>query len=432
MHKILIDGAWVEALAERSREIKNPATLAPQGAVAECGAPDVARAVAAAKSAQGAWRRMPGADRAALLGEIGARVRSQAQALAMSSTQECGSPLCESRDAVAAAAACFEDGAARAREGGSAAAGLLAAIVSFENPLLQMARILAPAIAAGHTVVCKPPQQNPLSSLKFAELYAPLPRGVVNVVTGGAEAADALLEHADVDRLTFAGSAEAGRAIAAAAGLRRKTLMLEDCAASASIVFRDADLDLAVPGVAWARLCNAGQAGGAGKRIVVERAIAAQFADRLHEYVAFLEVGDPLKSDTDLGPLISAEAVGRVGDQVAYALKDGARLKLGGLRFRPWGLPGYFFQPTIMTEVRAERLAAHEQICGPVLSIVPAADAEEAIRIANDGQCAVDTSVYTRDPRTALQAARAAASKHARAEHVTARKATWFPYRDRR
>ncbi|HUX72426.1 MAG TPA: aldehyde dehydrogenase family protein [Steroidobacteraceae bacterium] len=423
MHKILIDGAWVEALARAGREINNPATLAPQGVVAECGAPDVGRAVAAAKSARSAWRRMPGADKAALLGEIGARVRAQGQALAMLSTQECGSPLCESRDDVVAAAACFEQGAAAAHDGGSAGAGVVAAIVSFENPLWRMARILAPAIAAGHTAVCKPPQQNPLSSLKLAELFARLPRGVVNVVTGGAATADALLEHADVDRLAFAGSA--------AAGIRQRELTLEDCAAGASIVFKDADLDLAVPGVAWARLRHAGQACGAGKRIVVERAIAAQFADRLHEYVGMLEVGDPLKSDTDLGPLISAEAVSRVGDQVAYALKDGARLKLGGLRFKPWGLPGYFFQPTIMTEIGAERLAAHEQICGPVLSIVAAADAEEAIRIAHHGECAVNASVYTQDPCIALWAAQAAASKHAHAEHVTARKACWFPYRDR-
>lgn len=409
MREVLIDGAWVDACATAAREIHNPATLAPLGAVPECGAADVARAVAAARAALPRWREAPETERAQRLAEVGARIRARGRDIALLVTQESGKPLCESLDDVDAAAACFEHHAESAFGVGGAerrVGGVVAAIGSFDSPLVRIARTAAPVIAAGGTVVCKPPHENPLSSLMLADAYGALPRGVVNVITGGIDTGSVLLHEA-----------------AAGEGEPRADADSDAGAIESVVVLADADLDLAVAGVAWSRLRNAGQNPAAPGRIYVERAIAAAFADRIHEYVGFLEVGDPMKPDTDLGPLISHEAARRVEGQVAYAVKDGARLKLGGRTFRPWGLPGHFFQPTILTDVRRASAGTREPIAGPVLVIIPVADAAEAIGFAIDDEPR-NAAIYTNDRQMAMRIG-------AHVEHVTRRKPQWFPYRDR-
>jgi acyl-CoA reductase-like NAD-dependent aldehyde dehydrogenase len=420
MHKILINGEWVDARSGTSREIKNPATLELLGTVPDCGPSDVARGVAAAKAAQRGWWKVPGVEKAKLLREIGARIRAREHALASLMTEETGKPLCEAVDCIDWVAACFEyyGEVARSSYGNSVPPvaphqlnftikepfGVVAAIVPFNFPLLLMAWKVAPAIAAGNTVVCKPPHQNPLSNLKLAEVYDLLPAGVVNVLTGAADTATALVEHPDVDLIAFTGSNAVGRKIAAAAGAQLKKVNLELGSIDPFIVFKDADLDVAVPGVAWARLLNAGQVCTSSKRIYVERPIAAEFTERMHKYVALLKVGDPMAPDTDLGPLISREAARRVEDQIARAVKDGATLSLGGGMSRPAGLPGHFFQPSILTDVRHGSLATREEIFGPVLSITTVADADEAIRFANDSEYGLGASIYTKDLATAMRA----------------------------
>ena len=420
MHKILIGGDWVDALAQASRDIQNPATLKPLGTVAECGALDVARAVAAARAAQHAWWKVPGVDKARLLREIGALIRGRGHELATLLTQESGKPLCESVDCIDWVAACFEyyGEVARSSYGNSIPPvaphqvnftikepfGVVAAIAPFNFPLLLMAWKVAPAIAAGNTVVCKPPHQNPLSSLKLAEVYRLLPAGVVNVVTGAADTGAALVEHPDVDLIAFTGSTAVGRKIAAAAGAQLKKVNLELGSVDPFIVCKDADLDVAVPGVAWARLLNAGQVCTSSKRIYVERPIAAEFVERLHVCLGDLSVGDPINPDNDLGPLISREAARRVEDQVARSIRDGARLVLGGFRFRPEGLPGHFFQPTILTDVPHGSLPTREEIFGPVLAVTPVADADEAIRFANDSEYGLGACIYTNDLQVAMRA----------------------------
>ncbi len=327
-------------------EILNPATLEPLGTVPECGPADVARAVATARAAQSDWGNVAAANRAALLREVGARIRTREGELATLLTRETGKPLCESADCIEAAASVFQACAAQAPHGAAGSpsgqpAGVVGAILPFNFPLLLLACTVAPAIAAGRTVVCKPPHQNPLSSLKLAELFDAFPAGVFNVVTGGPAAGRALVDHPDVGLVKFTGSAQVGRSIAAAAAHKR--VDLESGGLDSFIVCRDADLDVSVPGIAWARLFNGGQACTSGNHIYVERPIAEEFVERMHHCVGFLDVDDPIKSATDLGPLISLEAAHRVEDQVGRSLRDGARLILGGRRFQAVGAAGLFF-----------------------------------------------------------------------------------------
>jgi len=488
VHKILINGAWVDAASRVSLPITNPATLAPLGEVADCGAEDVARAVAAARAAQHAWWKMPGVEKAGLLRETGRRVRALEHELSTTMTLETGKPLCESIDCIECVAACFDYYAEVARSSYGLSLppvaphqinftvkepfGVVAAIVPFNFPLLLMAWKVAPAIAAGNTVVCKPPHQNPLSTLKLAEAFDVLPPGVVNVITGAGDTGTALVNDPGVDLIAFTGSTAVGRQIASAAGAQLKKVNLELGSIDPLIVFKDADLEVAVPGVAWARLLNAGQVCTSSKRNYVERPISREFTDRLHAYVAGLRLGDPMKPDTDIGPLVSRAAADRVENQVARAVKDGAALRLGGCRFQPGGLPGHFFQPTILDNVPHGSLATREEIFGPVLSITTAADADEAIRFANDSEYGLGATVYTNDLRLAMQAMESIKAgtfwindpltdndagpfggmrhsgigrelgaegldafrepKHVHLDYVMERKPWFFPYRDRR
>ena len=382
MQKIFINGAWVHALHEgRTHDIRNPATLEILGTVPNCGSDDVARAVAAARAAQPEWRNVPAATRTALLREIGGRIGARERELATLLTRESGKPICESVDCIRAVVALHERDFAPQQP-----AGVIAVILPFNFPLLLMACTVTRAIAAGNSVVCKPAHQNPLTNLTLAEVYDVLPAGVVNLITGGPNTGRALAGHPDVDRVTFTGSALVGLQIAAAA--QRKELDLELGGIDAFIVCRDADLDLTVPSIAWARLQNCGQVCTTGTHIYVERSVAAEFVERMHQCVGFLDVDDPLRRPTDLGPLICLEAARRVEDQVGRSLRDGAKLVL----------PGYFFQPTILSDVRPGSVPTREEILGPVITVTPVADAIEAIRFAGDPGIIFGASIYTRDP----------------------------------
>ncbi len=462
MHPIFINGGWLAAQGPL-REIKNPATLELLGTVPECGAAEVEGAVAAARAARIDWCRVPAAERQALLIEIGARIRAGKPDLAPLLTQESGKPLCESRDCIDAAARIFEASAEStvffSREI-RPLAGIVAVIVPCNFPLLLTACAVAPTLAAGHTVVCKPPQENPLTSLKMAELYGSLPAGVVNIITGGADSVRALSGRPDVALVRFTGSAAIGRPIAAAAPAECIELALG--AVDAFIVCEDANLEFTVPGIAWSRLMNAGQGCLQGRHIYVERSIAAEFADRMHQCLGFLDVDDPMKCPTDLGPLISLEAAHRVEDQVGRTLREGATLILGGRRFRPSGLPGHFFQPTILTNVRPGGVATRDEILGPVITITPVGGVPEAIRWASESRTDFRASIYTSDPQAALKAlepvrlgnfrindplsdgdagpftglqrgpaAGVAGLKCVQVSAKMERKPWWFPYRDR-
>jgi acyl-CoA reductase-like NAD-dependent aldehyde dehydrogenase len=415
---ILVDGAWVAARATATREIRNPATGERLGVVSDCGAEDVDRAVQAARRAQDAWWRKPGAEKAVLLRGVGHAIRDQGHDLARLMARETGKPLIEAVDCIEWVAACFEYYAevGRSSRGNSIPPvaphqlnftikepyGVVAAIAPFNFPLLLMAWKVAPALAAGNTVVCKPPHQNPLSNLMMARAYELLPPGVVNVVTGdGPGAGEALLQHPGVDLIAFTGSTEVGRHVAAEAGRQLKKVNLELGGIDPFIVFADADLEVAVKAVAWARLLNAGQVCTSSKRIYLVKEIAEEFTRRLVTYVQGLVVGDPLDGATDVGPLITAEAVRKVASQVDRAVAEGARVLLGG---KPRPGPGHFFDPTILAGVRHGGLPTTEEIFGPVIALIVAEDAEEAIRMANDSRYGLGAIVYTRSLELALYA----------------------------
>jgi len=416
--KILVDGRWEPARSKVTREIRNPATGAVVGVVPDCGSEDVDRAVRAARGAQEAWWRKPGVEKAVVLRNVGQAIREMGHPLARLMTLETGKPLIESIDCVEWVAACFEYYAevGRASRGNSIPPvaphqlnftvkepyGVVAAIVPFNFPLLLMAWKVAPALAAGNTVVCKPPHQNPLSNLMMARAFEHLPPGVVNVVTGdGAGAGEALLQHPGVDLVAFTGSTEVGRHIASEAGRQLKKVNLELGGIDPFVVFADADLDVAVKAVAWARLLNAGQVCTSSKRIYLVRAIAEEFTSRLVEYVKTLRVGDPMEQETDIGPLITAEASRKVAGQVEKAVAEGAKVLLGG---KPLPGPGNFFAPTILAGVKQGSLPTTEEIFGPVISLIVAEDADAAIRMANDSRYGLGAIVYTRSLQLALHA----------------------------
>jgi acyl-CoA reductase-like NAD-dependent aldehyde dehydrogenase len=391
MQKIFIAGAWLDAAGGAARELRNPATRKPLGAVRDCGWEDVARAVAAARAALPAWAQLQPAVRGELLGDVAARIRARKAELAALATRENGVPLCESSDCVEAAAFMFERWGAlgvagklseAGTRGPAGSEGVVAALLPWNLPLLALGAAAAPALAAGATLVLLPPADNPLASLALAPAFEGLPAGAVNVITGGAQTARALIEHAPAERMMFTGPA----------------------AADAFIVCRDADLDLAVPGVAWERLHNGGQVLASARHIFVERSIAAEFAERAHQCVGFLDVDDPSKRPTDLGPLISLEAAQRVEDQVGRALRAGAKLILGGRRFQPSGLPGHFFQPTLL--MLRDGAPAPDAISGPVITMTPVRDLAEGLRLAGEAGPGFGASIYTRDAPGACALAR--------------------------
>ena len=417
---ILIDGKFVAAKSNSAIAVHNPATMAPLDSIAACGAADIDAAVKAARAAQPAWWRTPGLAKAEKLHDVASRIRARQKPIAAMMTQETGKPLIESADCVQWVAEAFDYFAEVARSSLGVTVppgadhqvnfvrkepyGVVACIAPFNFPLLLMAWKVAPAIAAGNAVVCKPPHQNPLANLLLGECYDALPPGVVNIVTGAGETGKLLTDHSGIDMIAFTGSTSVGRQIAAAAGAQLKKVNLELGGIDPLIVFADADLEIAARGAAWARLLNAGQVCTSSKRIYVVEPIADEFTRRIVDHVKTLKVGDPMDPKTDMGPLISEDAVGKLEKQVATALAEGAQLLLGGQRFQPNGLKGHFFQPTVLAKVRHGGIATTEELFGPVVSIFRAKDADEAIRLANDSEYGLGATIYTKSLELAMRA----------------------------
>ncbi len=410
-----INGKFVAGSSDGTIEVLNPCTEQVLDAVPAGTPADVERAVEAAQAAFADWRWIPAVERADLLHEIARKLREKEEPLARQLTLEGGKPLVENLDEVGWTAACFDYYAQIGRHSRGRVIpsiessqlslvlkepyGVVGCIVPWNYPLLLMAWKVAPALAAGNTIVLKPSSVTPLSTLMLAEVFDHLPPGTVNIVTGsGEQVGDALVTHPRVPVIAFTGSTTVGQRIAQLAGPMMKNLHLELGGKDAFIVAEDADLDVAVPGVAWAALLNNGQVCTSTERIYVHDSLYNEFTSLIAEYVAGLVLGDPLDPTTDLGPMARDRYRAKVEHQVADAVQCGARVLTGGRR--PPDLPtGYFFEPTVLIGINHEMALMREETFGPVLPIGRFKTFDQAISLANDSVYGLGANLYTHNAR---------------------------------
>ncbi|GAB3475656.1 aldehyde dehydrogenase family protein [Nocardiopsis coralliicola] len=403
VYEPFIDGAFTPAKSGAYRTTVNPADEEPLADVAECGAEDVDRAVAAARRAfAGEWRRLSGAERGKYLFRIARILQERSRELAVLETLDNGKPIKETRDTdIPLAAAHFFYHAGWADKLAYAGAGpdpqpvgVCAQVVPWNFPLLMLAWKIAPALATGNTVVLKPAETTPLSALVFAEICAEagLPAGVVNIVPGDGATGRLLVEHPDVDKVAFTGSTAVGRGIARAVAGTGKRLSLELGGKGANIVYEDAALDQAVEGVVTGVFFNQGHVCCAGSRLLVQESIAEDFLERLRRRAALLRMGDPLDKNTDIGAINSAEQLERIRTLAGAGTAEGAEAWTA-----PCRLPdrGFWFPPTVFTGVTQAHRIAREEVFGPVLSVLTFRTPEEAVAKANNTPYGLSAGVWT-------------------------------------
>lgn len=408
-----IDGAWVDADSGACLAVTNPATGETIGSVPNMGAAETARAIAAADAAFPAWRKRLAKERAALLRRWFDLIVASADELARMMTTEQGKPLAEALGEVHYAASFVEWFAEEARRTdgdilpttGSdrrllvlrEPVGVCAAITPWNFPAAMITRKVAPALAAGCTVVVKPAEQTPFTALALAALaeQAGFPKGVMNVVTGDPVAIGGELTGSPVVRkLSFTGSTEVGRLLMAQCAPTIKKLSLELGGNAPFIVFDDADVDAAVEGAMASKFRNAGQTCVCANRIYVQAGIYERFAAKLAEAVDALKVGRGIDPGVNIGPLIDDAAVEKVESHIGDALEKGARVLVGGKRH---GLGGLFFEPTVLADMTPAMRVAREETFGPVAPLFRFDADEEAIAMANDTEYGLAAYFYARD-----------------------------------
>lgn len=417
----IIDGITVPAATGKTFASLNPATGTEIAQLAEGSAEDVDRAVAAARRAfEGPWSKWSPTKRQALLMRIAQLLDERFDEFAMIETLDMGAPLARTkmlREPIRQMIMFFAS-QALAVKGETlqnslplnihsmtikAPVGVVAGIIPWNGPLISQWWVLGGALATGCTAVMKPAEDASLSMLKMVELLheAGMPEGVVNVVTGyGHVVGEALSRHPGVDRIAFTGSTATGKRIVEASTVGMKKLQLELGGKSPDIIFADADLDKAVPGAAMGVFTNSGQVCYAGSRVFVQRKIQDEFVERLTTFTEAIKVGNGLDPDVQLGPLISQKQLDRVMGYIDGAPGQGARLAAGGKRLEGDLAGGYFVTPTVFSGVSNDMTIAREEIFGPVISVIPFDDAEDALRMANDTEYGLGGAVWTRDVAT--------------------------------
>ena len=400
---LFIDNEFSAAKGRGTFEVLNPATEEPLSRVAKATPADVDRAVGAARRAHASvWSKLPGSERAKYLYRIARILQERSREFAVVETMNSGKPIKESRDVdVPLAAAHFFYYAGWAdkleyafpnREPRSL--GVAAQVIPWNFPLLMLAWKIAPALAAGNTVVLKPASTTPLSAYLFADVVrqAELPPGVVNIITGPGAIGMELVSHPDVNKVAFTGSTAVGKEIARAVAGSDKKLTLELGGKAANIVFDDAPLDQAIEGIVNGIYFNQGEVCCAGSRLFVQESVYEPLIDKLKARLGTLRVGDPLDKNTDVGAINSAAQLAKVRELVESGVEEGAEI------FQPeCRLPdrGFFFVPTLFTGVSQSHRIAQEEIFGPVLSVLTFRTPEEAIEKANNTPYGLSAGVWT-------------------------------------
>ena len=415
--KLLIDNQWVNAASGKTFDTINPSTGRVLGAVAEGAAEDIEKAVVAARRAfEGPWRKVKPYERQALLLRFADLIEKHFEELSALDTLDMGVPISValSRKQRVLGLVRFYAGMTTTLQGDTVEnsmpggdyftytlkepVGVVGAIIPWNGPLIASVWKLCPSIATGCTMVLKPAEEAPLTSLRLGELLleAGLPAGVVNIVTGFGAAGAALASHPDVDKVAFTGSPAVGQKIVQASAGNLKRLSLELGGKSPDIVFADADLELAVPGAAMAVFANSGQVCSAGTRLFVERKIYDEFVGRVAAFGNTLRVGQSADPATQIGPIVSEKQLNQISEYLRLGKEEGASTLSGGARLTDGDLAqGYFMPPTVFSGVSDTMRIAREEIFGPVLSTLPFEDVDDVVMRGNSTTFGLGSGVWT-------------------------------------
>jgi acyl-CoA reductase-like NAD-dependent aldehyde dehydrogenase len=419
--RLLIGGEQVGGTGD-ALDVENPYTEETIATVPLPSSEQVDAAIAGARAAARTWAQTPAVERGELLHEVAARLRSRTDELAELMTKEGGKPLVENTDEVGWTAAAFDYYAEMGRNFAGRVIpsieptqlslvlkepmGVVGCIVPWNYPLLLLAWKVAPALAAGNSVVCKPSELTPLSTLALAGCFEHLPPGVVNILAGAGEVGEAIVRDERVDCIAFTGSVDTGKRIASLCAERVARINLELGGKDPFIVCEDVagQVEVAAKGGAWAAFLNAGQVCTSAERFYVLEPVYDDFVSAFVEYTESLRVGDPLDPETDIGPLVSARQRDKVAAQVDAALGAGATLLTGG-NGNGAG-KGYFYSPAVVTGAPAETDLLREETFGPVAPLVPVKSLDEAIELANSTRFGLGCNVYTKDLDSILRCMR--------------------------
>lgn len=424
-YNLFINNEFVPSSTGEQIEVYNPATGALLSKVAKADESDVDKVVDAAKNAFESWSRTSNTERAEYLKQIGDKILENKDRFATIETLNNGKPIREtSAIDVPNAARHFkyfgsvietDEGTVNDLDENTMSIvrhepiGVVGAVVAWNFPLLLASWKLAPAIAAGNTVVIQPSSSTPLTLIELAKIFQEvLPAGVVNILTGkGSESGNAIFNHEDIAKLSFTGSTSVGYKVADAAAQRLVPATLELGGKSANIILDDANLDITIEGIQLGILFNQGEVCSAGSRLLVHENIYDEVISRLKEAFSNIKVGDPLDENTQMGSQTGEEQIDKIQSYVDHAKKSDANILVGGHRLTDGELKkGYFFEPTLIELPDNQNKLAQEEIFGPVLSVIKIKDDEEAVRIANDSEYGLAGGVFSQDITRALNIAK--------------------------